>query len=69
MIKILSTVEGKRYIQQYRSMRILVESEEDLKCIPESAAPGSKAHTAGYRQEWEKSLSGEWVEVVGRHDG
>ena len=66
MIKILSTIDGRRYVQQYHLMKVLVENEEDLAKIPESAAPGSKAHTAGYRQEWEKALSGEWVEVVAR---
>lgn len=69
MIKILSTVENGHLIEQYHVMRVLIESEEDLKSIPESAAPGSRAHTAGYCQEWEKSLSGQWKDVVKGHDG
>lgn len=50
----------------YHAMNVmngLVEDENDLDNVPETAAAGSRFHTAGYTQEWEKGEDGNWTEI------
>ena len=39
---------------------VLVRSESDLAELP-AYRPGTLAHTAGYKQIWERNVDGSWV--------
>lgn len=45
---------------------IMVESESDLQTLTTSGecAPGTIAFTAGYKNMWQRSASGEWVDLL-----
>lgn len=44
---------------------VLVRNASDVTALPESYAPGTMAHTAGWKAAWEKNASGTWVNIVG----
>ena len=46
-----------------KKYEIMIESSSDLTDLPEDAAPGSIAYTAGLSAMYQKGLDGTWVQI------
>ena len=66
MADLMDYVKNGKVYQNIQMYTIQVESEEDLELLDDySYAPGTIAHTAGWKQAWELSTDGTWVDMMG----
>lgn len=66
MAELMDYVKNGKVYQNIQMYTIQVESESDLALLSDySYAPGTIAHTAGWKQAWELNTSGTWVDMMG----
>lgn len=66
MAELMDYVKNGKVYQNIQMYTIQVESEEDLELLDDYGyAPGTIAHTAGWKQAWELSTDGTWVDMMG----
>ena len=65
MAELMDYVKDGKVYQNVQMYTIQVESEEDLALLTGYGyAPGTIAHTAGWKNAWELGADGNWVDMM-----
>lgn len=65
MAELMDYVKDGKVFQGVQVFTIQIESEEDLDLLDDYGyAPGTIAHTAGWKEAWELGADGTWVDML-----